>query len=546
MILETSWEVCNKMGGIYTVLSSRARVMMERHAGEIVFVGPLLAAEGEPYPLDFEPCVPEQLLPWVERGQRDFPLRTVVGRWRIPGEPAVVLVDFSPLWQERDALYFEMWSQYGLQGDKGYGDYDECCLFAVAAARTMGSIEAFTHRDGDRSILIFNEWQTAMGLLYNRIYAPQLASMFITHATTVGRSIAGNGKELYEYMPHYNGDQMAAELNVEAKHAVEKRAAHEASVFATVSKLTARECSQLIERTPIVLPNGFEADFVPQGRAFGAARKRARKHLAEVARVLTGREIEEDALFVSLGGRYEYRNKGIDLFVESIARLRERHREGRSVVAFLLVPAWVAEPRADLAYLLKHPKELTHEPMQHPTLTHWLHNLESDATQSHLRHLGLDRARADEAVHFVFVPCYLDGHDGIMNMSYYDLLIGMDMTVYPSYYEPWGYTPLESIAFGVPTITTGFAGFGLWAEEELEGDSAFERERLPVCLIRRTDHNRDEAIEAIVSQLERLVSGELPETAKMRRLAQDLASRAAWKHFYRYYEDAYRSITDHF
>lgn len=541
MILEASWEVCNKMGGIYTVLSSRARVMMERHAGQVVFIGPLLADSPEAYPQDFEPVVTDLLAPWVEHGQENLGLRTVVGRWRVPGEPPVVLVDFSPLWEAKGELYYEMWRQYGLEGDKGYGDYDECCLFAIAAARVMMSLDAVVRRDGDRAIGIFNEWQTAMGLLYNRIYAPQIGSLFITHATTVGRSIAGNGKELYAYMPHYNGDQMAQELNVVAKHAVEKQAAHHADVFATVSELTARECTQLIERTPVVLPNGFEPDLVPQGRSYTAARTKARKRLREVARALTGREIESDALFVSLGGRYEYRNKGIDLFVESIARLRSQHREGRSVVAFLLVPAWVAEPRADLAYLLKHPKELTDAPLQHPTLTHWLHNLDTDAAESHLRHLGLDRAEA-EAVHFVFVPCYLDGQDGIMGLSYYELLVGMDMTVYPSYYEPWGYTPLESIAFGVPTITTGFAGFGLWAQEELRQETSFAEQGVPVCLVHRTDHNQEESVQAIVAQLLAMLREELPEKAKLRKMCRALAERAEWRHFYRHYEEAYRQI----
>lgn len=541
MILEASWEVCNKMGGIYTVLSSRARVMMERHDGEVVFVGPLLSDLPESYPQDFEPVTTDLLSPWVKQAQRTFPLPTVVGRWRIPGSPSVVLVDFSPLWESKGELYYEMWRHYGLEGDKGYGDYDECCLFAIAAARVMISLDAVIRRDGDRSIGIFNEWQTAMGLLYNRIYAPQIGSLFITHATTVGRSIAGNGKELYAYMPYYNGDQMAHELNVVAKHAVEKQAAHHADVFATVSELTARECTQLIGRTPVVLPNGFERDFVPRGRSYTSARTKARKRLREVARALTGREIEADALFVSLGGRYEYRNKGIDLFVESIARLRSRHHDGRSVVAFLLVPAWVAEPRADLAYLLQHPTELVEAPLQHPTLTHWLHNLDSDATQVHLRHLGLDRGD-NEAVHFIFVPCYLDGRDQIMGLSYYEVLIGMDMTIYPSYYEPWGYTPLESIAFGVPTITTGFAGFGLWAQQELSHETSFVDQGLPVCLVHRTDHNQDEAIEAIVSHLLAMIQGELPDTTKLRKMCQTLAERAEWRHFYNHYEDAYRQI----
>lgn len=541
MILETSWEVCNKMGGIYTVLSSRARVMTEAHKDEVVFVGPLLTGEGGAMPQDFLSTPPTKAVEqWFNKlGGSLEGMRLVVGRWNVPGKPSVVLVDFTPMWQQKGDVYFTMWQAYGLQSDKGYGDYDEASLFAVAASKVMMSlIQTLPKRT--KHIAIFNEWQTAMGLLYAKLTVPTLRTLFITHATTVGRSIAGNGKELYAYMAHYDGDQMAAELNVEAKHAVEKLAAHRADCFATVSKLTARECAQLIGREPVVLPNGFEGDFVPKDKKYTTARSKARKALASVAARLTGQPITERDCFVSLGGRYEYRNKGIDLFVEAVARLRQSYQGKRRVVAFLLVPAWVAEPRADLKYLLSNPSEENSGPMQHPTLTHWLHNHDTDATMSHFRYLGL--TSVDERVNIIFVPCYLHGTDGIFNLSYYDLLAGMDLTVYPSYYEPWGYTPLESVAFGVPTVTTGFAGFGLWAQEELESNALFLRSGLPVRLIERTDHNAYEVIEQLSAHIAAIAALKPAEARAAREEAFRLAELAEWRHFYKYYLAAYKGI----
>lgn len=542
MILETSWEVCNKMGGIYTVLSSRAKVMQEEHKGQVVFVGPLLAAEGEALPQDFDPTCPTLLEGWSASSERQaLGLRTVVGQWRVPGSPAVVLVDFSPLWQEKGELYFSMWQHYGLQSDKGYGDYDESCLFSVAAARVMHSILQHIGKPRTKHIAIFNEWQTGMGLLYSKLHQPKLRTLFITHATTVGRSIAGNGKELYAYMEHYNGDQMASELNVEAKHGVEKRAAHASDGFATVSKLTARECAQLLEREAVVLPNGFEGDFVPKGKAYDKARKASRQRLLGVASSLLGRTLESrNTFFVSLSGRYEYRNKGIDLFVESIAHLRQHYAGRKEVIALLLVPGWAAEPRADLSYLLEHPEARSSEPLQHPSLTHWLHNMPEDATQCHLRHLGLDRAQ--ERVNIIQVPVYLHGTDGIMSpLGYYDLLAGMDMTVYPSYYEPWGYTPLESIAFGIPTVTTNLAGFGLWAKDELgQGVTALGAE--PVRLVERTDHNTAEVVASISEQIALQASGKMPSSASLRESAFALAEKAEWKHFYKHYTRLYSQL----
>ena len=538
MLLETSWEVCNKMGGIYTVLASRAATMTRRHPQDIIFVGPLLAAEGEALPLDFIPTAVPELAAWQREASSELGLRLVVGRWAVAGEPAVVLVDFKPLWQEQGELYFEAWKEYGIEGDKGYGDYDESCLFAVAAARVMQSILGYYQPE--QQIALFNEWQTGLGLLWLHLHAPEVKTIFITHATTVGRSIAGNYKELYTYMEAYQGDQMARELGVEAKHTLEKRAAHTADVFATVSRLTAREAKQLLEREPVVLPNGFHVGASPLSSSLAAKRRKARRLLGAVASKLYGTPIDERAYFISLGGRYEYRNKGIDLFIESLYRFAQQYDGEREIVACLLVPAWEAGPRAELQYLLSHPEEPAQQPLQHPELTHWLYNTDHDRAVAHIRHRGLDRAEGK--VKLLFVPCYLNGIDGIFDLSYYDLLVGMDLTIYPSYYEPWGYTPLESIRYGVPTITTTLAGFGLWAEEEQQTKPFAELKHQPVHIVPRDDRNVDEAIGRIAELIGEQLALTPDEAKAQRRSAYELAKRADWELFYRHYEDAYRLL----
>ena len=538
MLLETSWEVCNKMGGIYTVLASRAATMTRRHPQDIIFVGPLLAAEGEALPLDFILTAVPELAAWQREASAELGLRLVVGRWAVAGEPAVVLVDFKPLWQEQGELYFEAWKEYGIEGDKGYGDYDESCLFAVAAARVMQSILGYYQPE--QQIALFNEWQTGLGLLWLHLHAPEVKTIFITHATTVGRSIAGNYKELYTYMDAYQGDQMARELGVEAKHTLEKRAAHTADVFATVSRLTAREAKQLLEREPVVLPNGFHVGASPLSSSLAAKRRKARRLLGTVASKLYGTPIDERAYFISLGGRYEYRNKGIDLFIESLYRFAQHYDGEREIVACLLVPAWEAGPRAELQYLLSHPEEPAQQPLQHPELTHWLYNTDHDRAVAHIRHRGLDRAEGK--VKLLFVPCYLNGIDGIFDLSYYDLLVGMDLTIYPSYYEPWGYTPLESIRYGVPTITTTLAGFGLWAEEEQQTKPFAELRHQPVHIVPRDDRNVDEAIGRIAELIGEQLALTPDEAKAQRRSAYELAKRADWELFYRHYEDAYRLL----
>ena len=205
-------------------------------------------------------------------------------------------------------------------------------------------------------------------------------------------------------------------------------------------------------RPDIVTPNGFEPNFVPEGKEYDKKRKEARRTLINVAEKLLGYPIDPSALLVSTSGRYEYRNKGIDVFIEAMNRVRTSGRLQREVVAFIMVPAWVRAPRADLKEAIKQDIKTT-SLLQIPFITHWLHNMPEDKVLNYINHAGFTNA-ASEKLKIIFVPCYLDGKGGIFNKTYYDMLIGMDATVYPSYYEPWGYTPLESIAFGIPTITT--------------------------------------------------------------------------------------------
>ncbi len=534
MIFETSWEVCNKMGGIYTVLSTRARQMTLHHGNEVIFIGPLTSVAGAPH---FIHQIPKWLTEWQAKAEKELNLPIRIGRWDIPGKPAVVLVDFKPLWNEKGALYYEMWQHYGLKSDRGYGDYDEASLFGIAAARVMHSLFTyFSTSVQEPFYAIFNEWQTGMGLLYSQIHCPALHTLFITHATTVGRSIAGNGKVLYAYMSGYNGNQMSQELNVEAKHNVEKCTAHQADCFATVSELTRLECRQLLERDPVVLPNGFEPGFVPTGQAYEEARQSARRLLVQVADTLGGQHTEpKEAFLMAIGGRYEYRNKGIDLYLQALAEVN-RTAENRMcpIIAFLFVPAWVAAPRTDLQYRLTHPEP--HSAMQHPSLSHWIHEMDRDAVMTELHRLGLD-AVTFPSVRVIFVPCYLNGQDGIFNKTYYQLLVGMDLTVFPSYYEPWGYTPLESIAFGVPTITTNLSGFGLWvtqSEEEHNHDTPHAVE-----VVMRNDHQDDAAIHEIVTHILNYASGKYGSARELREHAQTLAERAEWVHFYENYLHAY-------
>ena len=530
-IFETSWEVCNKVGGIYTVLSTRAKTLQDRMKDHVIFLGPDCWYESQsPYFKQDDNLFAD----WQQKALADG-LKVKVGRWDIPGEPIAMLVDFREAYAHKDELYGKLWEYYHVDSLHAYGDYDESAMFAYATALVVESFYKFYLSEKDKVIFYANEWQTGFAALVLQHRMPQIASIFTTHATCIGRSIAGNNKPLYEYLWAYNGDQMASELNMESKHSIEKQTAHHVDCFTTVSDITATECKELLEKpVDIVLPNGFENDFVPKGAAFTKKRKAARKRLLDVANALTGSDFNDDTLIVSTSGRYEFRNKGIDVFIEAMNRLRFDENLKKEVVAFIEVPGWVNSPRQDLIDRLNSGESFD-TPLDMPLLTHWLNEQEHDNVMNMAQSLGIRNAKGDK-VKLIFVPCYLTGDDGVLNMSYYDLVLGNDLCVYPSYYEPWGYTPLEAVAFKVPCITTDLAGFGLWANTEKGAYSEIED---GVKVLHRTDYNYSEVAGGIKDTVVRYSNFNNSIVNKCRRNAEKLSHKALWSEFIRYYEQAY-------
>ena len=536
-IFEVSWEVCNKVGGIYTVLSTRAKTILTQTNAQLVFIGPDLWKETE------NPLFKEDkrlLAGWRKKATEEgFEIR--VGRWNIPGEPMAVLVDFTPYYNIKNDIYSEAWNLFGVDSLHAYGDYDEASMFSYAAARVAESfynhIIAKEVKKGNNPKVIYqaHEWMTGLGALFLKHWIPSIATIFTTHATSIGRSIAGNMKPLYDYMSGYNGDQMASELNMESKHSIEKQSAHRVDCFTTVSEITDIECTQLLEKpADVILVNGFEDDFVPKGAAFTAKRKEARKVMLNVAGKLLGQEFADDTIIVSTGGRYEFRNKGIDILLESLKRLANEPSLDRDVLAFINVPAWVKGPRQDLQERLESPL-CSVTPLETPVISHELYNMNDDKALSMMRAIGLDN-NPNSRVKVIFVPCYLNGNDGIFNMPYYDLLPGDDLAVYPSYYEPWGYTPLESVAFHVPTITTDLAGFGLWVNS-LKGEYGQLEDGVKV--VHRTDSNWDEAADEIKNTILAFTKMDDKLVADLRRRAAAIAKKALWDKFVKYYLEAY-------
>ena len=531
-IFESSWEVCNKVGGIYTVLSTRANTLQQEMQDKVFFIGPDVWHENLcPYFKEEANLLAEWKKTATEEG-----LKVKVGRWTIPGNPIAILVDFQKYYEKKNEIYGWLWENYQVDSLHAYGDYDEASMFSYAAGLVVESYYNFALTKKDKVIYHANEWMTGLGLLYVNNKLPQVGTIFTTHATSIGRSIAGNMKPLYDYLFAYNGDQMAGELNMQSKHSIEKQTAFHCDCFTTVSEITARECVELLDKkVDEVLPNGFDNSFVPANAAtFTRKRKAARKRLLEVANALLGESLDDDTLIVSTSGRYEFRNKGVDVYIESMNRLLRDKELKKKVLAFIEVPGWVGEPRQDLKERLESGKQFD-TPLEVPQVTHWLHEMSHDNVLSMMKFYDMHNRKEDN-VKVIFLPCYLDGHDGILNMTYYDIILGNDLCIYPSYYEPWGYTPLEAIAFKVPCITTDLAGFGQWVNTEV---GHYGELKDGVKVIHRTDYNYSEVADAIKDTVAEFSAMTKKQVNEARSAAEKLSKKALWSEFIKYYHQAY-------
>lgn len=530
-LFESSWEVCNKVGGIYTVLSTRAKTLQEKLKDNLIFIGPdCWGSKQCPY-FESDECLYAE---WRMHAHEEG-LNVRVGRWKIPGNPVAVLVDFTPFYAEKNDIYTRIWELYGVDSLHAYGDYDEASMFSFAAAKVVESFHSFYLTPETRVIYHGNEWMTGLGLLYINHKLPEIATLFTTHATSIGRSIAGNNKPLYDYLFAYNGDQMAAELNMQSKHSIEKQTACHVDCFTTVSDITGRECAELLDRpADFILPNGFDNSFIPKSSTFMRKRRMARRKLLQVANALTGCSTDDDTLIISTSGRYEFRNKGIDVFIEAVNRLRNDDKFKRRAIAFIEVPGWVSSHREDLSARIGSGQTFD-TPLDTPLLTHWLNNMNEDRVIGMLKGMNVQN-NASSKVQIIFVPCYLTGDDGIFNMTYYDLVLGNDLCIYPSYYEPWGYTPLEAIAFKVPCITTDLAGFGLWVNSVKGKYGEIED---GVKVIHRNDYNYFDVAETIKETVEEYAGFTDEEVKSSRDNASSLSKMALWSNFIKHYYAAY-------
>ncbi len=530
-LFEVSWEVCNKVGGIHTVISSKALQNREIYGSNHIVIGPDVWMDTEKNPEFAED--PLLFRSWRRHALKNEELRVRVGRWNIPGKPVAILVDFTQFFGRKNEIFTNLWLKFGVDSISAKWDYIESALFGYASGMVIESFVKYNLSSRNRVAAQFHEWMSAAGILYIKERNLAVGTTFTTHATVAGRALAFNNMALYDAMPYYNGDEKAKAFNVVARHSLEKAAARETDIFTTVSEMTAAECRQLLGRAvDIVTPNGFDNSVVPSEKESLQIREEARKKLLSVASAMHGIEYPSDTLLVGTAGRYEYKNKGIDAFLDALGNLKHRGYEGRKIVAFLMVPASHNGADKELLKVMAEGRKLDYPSHS----SHYLAEPEYDNILNRIKYYNLNRR--DDNIGVVFVPSYLKGNDGVFNMTYYNLLSGLDLTLFPSYYEPWGYTPMESLAFGVPTVTTTLAGFGLWIRQRCNGVEPAVR------VVERRESNYGTVVEELSDIIEEFSKQNAEKRVEISALAKKLSKEVLWQDNIKFYEQAYMNSMD--
>jgi len=582
MLFEISWEVCNKVGGIFTVLSSKVRQMQKYYGRNYYLIGPY-------FTLANRTVFKEEAVPENYKGVYDELRKEGIichfGTWLVRGEPKVILVDFKNLWPKVNEIKREMWDSFGLDSLDSPYDFDEPVLWSWAVGIL---IEKLAKIHSDKKIVVHvHEWLSGAAVLYIKKNKLNVSTVFTTHATTLGRTLAGHGAELYSVLDKIDPLAEAYKYGVQAKHNMERIVAAAADVFSTVSQTTALEAKYILgKEADIILPNGLDMSKFPSFEEAALKHRTYRNKLREFVLYYFFPYYVIDlknTLFFFTASRYEFHNKGLDIFIEALGKLNERMKENRSkktVITFFWVPAKVngikqeiieaREAYEDIKDLLEEESDNIKENLLYtitagekiseesifdesfllevkrkllrlrsrkgqavPLSTHELgYSEKNDPILKAFRKAKLENKEEDK-VKVIFYPIYLSGVDGLSDLDYYQSIQACHLGVFPSYYEPWGYTPLEAAALGVASLTSNLSGFGKYFFE------ALKKKKVPgVYVLDIENRERDEMINDFVDILYNYT--QLSKKARIEEKIQALkvASMADWENFVLYYIEA--------
>ncbi|PVV02720.1 hypothetical protein BB560_002819 [Smittium megazygosporum] len=517
LLFEFSWEVVNKVGGIFTVIKTKAPVTSQEYGNRYYMVGPYNHSQASIEVEEADPITPS--VNQAISAMRDEGVHVITGKWLIEGSPQVILFDTNcKVAKERlNEWKADLWKKASIPSPSDDGEMDAAIQFGYLANWFITSLNTFCPSP---IIAHFHEWQTGVcPVLLNRAKV-EVATIFTTHATLLGRYLCAGDTDFYNNIKYFDVDAEAGKRGIYHKYCVERAAAHSAKVFTTVSNITAYEAEHLLKRKPDgILPNGLNVKKFSATHEFQNLHQESKMKINEFVRGhfyghMDSRFNLDDTLYLFTAGRYEYRNKGIDLFIESLSRLNNKLKMSNSpmtVVAFIIAPAKVnsytvetlkgqavikqlrdsvnyissnisnnlfesacrqivADPASLISpenkILLKKRVLALKRDTLPPIVTHNMQDDFNDPTLNQLRRLHMFN-NDDDRVKVVFHPQFLNANNPVLGLDYEEFVRGTHLGVFPSYYEPWGYTPSECTVLGIPSVTTNLSGFGCYMEDTI-------------------------------------------------------------------------------
>ncbi|MGB7158519.1 MAG: glycosyltransferase, partial [Tepidisphaeraceae bacterium] len=582
LLFEIAWEVCWQLGGIYTVLRSKADCMKDRWDERYCLIGPY---NPQTAAVEFEERPTEGIIRETLDRLRAAGIPCHFGRWLIPGRPRVILLDYRARYPHLDGDKYLLWKDHGISTQSNDGEVNEVTAFGFTVAEFFRELSNFTV--GRTVLAHFHEWMAGVAVPRIAHLKLPVTTIFTTHATLLGRYLASDSPEFYNHLPFINPDEQAGKYNIWPRYAIERAAAHASVVFTTVSEVTAHEAERLLGRKPdAILPNGLNI------RRFSATHEFQNLHAAYKERIhefVMGHFFPsytfdlDNTIYVFTSGRYEYRNKGMDLFIEAMARLNGRMKElpaanRPTVIGFIITRAATRSINVealqnqsmfdDLHNTCDEIQEHMGERLFHsaangriPTFPELLpddaqvrlkramhalrtgrqplivtHDLVDDANDPVLQHLRARRLlnAGDDPVKMIFHPEFVTSTSPLLNMDYDQFVRGSHLGVFPSYYEPWGYTPMESIAMGVPAITTDLSGFGAYVQRNVEAAA----ENGVMVLDRRTK-SFDQSVEDLTYYLFHFVKQTRRQRIELRNRVERLSEMFDWSALVKHYHAAH-------
>ncbi|MCC7574675.1 glycogen/starch synthase [Candidatus Woesearchaeota archaeon] len=576
-LIEISWEICNKVGGIYSVISTKAKKTKEIYK-EYTCIGPYIEEQAKQ---EFQEKEPPKEYQEAFNTIKNKGINARYGTWLIKGQPNTILLEFSGTINKINELKQWLWEKHEIDSYKSRWDFEEPMLFSYAAAELIHELE---QRKKQKTALQTHEWMTGFTILFLKNKQTKIGTTFTTHATMLGRSIAGNNQDLYGTLGKFNPEEKAKELNVEDKHTTEKACAHTAETFTTVSQITSREAEYILSKKPHVLTlNGLDTDLFPSMEEASIRHRKEKKDIQEFLEYMFFPYYSFDTnnnLTFYLASRYEFENKGMDIFIKALSKLNQHLKEKNNkitITALFLIAMPNQGVKKELLeqknyyrhikkYIHQNNKSLPQKIIQHFTngektqpcelfteefieelkkeikrfkkqgnpeiCTHNIQNEEQDPIINLAKQEGLNNNK-ENPVKIILYPAYLNGADGLFNKEFYELIPGTHLGVFPSYYEPWGYTPLESAALGVPAITTDLAGFGRYIQEQEQ------EEQKGIYIIKRDYKNKEKAIQELYEVFKEYTEYTHSERVEHKIQAKKLANTADWKDLIKNYVEAH-------